>query len=265
MIENVTGDLGTPALDGALTSLTFKDRLLGTNATKEAPLETVFLATGNQMTFRGDTARRVGPIDLLPDEEHPAERTGFAHPTLLAYLTTQRPFLVAAALTILRAYVVAGRPPQGLTASGSFEAWSALIRAALVWCGQPDPWRGRVGLEASSAAAYEGLAARLDAWHACYGDKPQTLKTVFRHLTMYTGESESERLQEAIDGLCDTGSTHEKPPSLRSVGHALKKVEKRIINHKRFEKHGDRGEDGMKWRVKNIESMPSILSWLSCL
>ena len=190
VIDNVTGDLGTPALDVALTSLTFKDRLLGKNATKEAPLETVFLATGNQMSFRGDTARRVVPIDLLPEVERPEERTGFAHPKLLAYLSAQRPTLVAAALTLLRAYVVAGRPPQGLTAYGSFEAWSELVRAALVWAGQPDPCLGRQGLEASSDAAYEGLAELLDAWHACYGDKPQTLKTVFRHLTMYAEESD---------------------------------------------------------------------------
>ena len=82
VMDNVTGDLGTPALDVALTSLTFKDRLLGPNATKEAPLETVCLATGHQMSFRGDTARRVVPIDLLPEVERPEERTGFAHPKL---------------------------------------------------------------------------------------------------------------------------------------------------------------------------------------
>ena len=210
VIDNVTGDLGTPALDVALTSLTFKDRLLGKNKTKEAPLETVFLATGNQMSFRGDTARRVVPIDLLPDVERPEERTGFAHPDLLAYLTAHRPLLVAAALTLLRAYVVAGRPPQGLTAYGSFEAWSDLIRAALVWAGQPDPCLGRVGLEASSDAGYEGLAELLEAWHACYGEQPTTLKTVFRQLTMYEQESDYQRLQEAIEGFCDTGKQEKK-------------------------------------------------------
>ena len=249
VIDNVTGALGTPALDVALTSLIFKDRLLGTNETKEAPLEAVFLATGNQMTFRGDTARRVVPIDLLPEVERPEERTGFAHPQLLAYLTAHRPLLLGAALTILRAYVVAGRPPQGLTAYGSFEAWSDLIRAALVWCGQPDPCLGRVGLEASSDAGYDSLAALLEAWHACYGEKPTTLKTVFRHLTMYAGESEYQRLQEAIDGFCDNG-THEKKISARTLGNALKKAEKRIIQRKRLEKQSERGEEGFAWTLR---------------
>ena len=119
------------------------------------------------------------------------------------------------------------------------------------WCGQPDPCLGRVGLEASSDAAYEGLAALLDAWHACYGDKPQTLKTVFRHLTMYAEESDYQRRQEAIDGFCDIGK-HEKKVSLRHVGHALKKVEKRIINHTRFENQGDSGRDGRKLAVKIV-------------
>ncbi len=74
---------------------------------------------------------------------------------------------MAAALTLLRAYVVDGRPPHGLTPYGSFEAWSDLIRSALVWCDQPAPCLGRGGLEARRDAGYEGLAALLAAWHAC--------------------------------------------------------------------------------------------------
>ena len=46
---------------------------------------------------------------------------------------------VRAALTILRAYIVAGRPKQKRKPLGSYEEWSRLIRDALLWLGEPDP------------------------------------------------------------------------------------------------------------------------------
>ena len=47
--------------------------------------------------------------------------------------------LLVAGLTILRAYQVAGRPDMRLTRWAGFERWSAVVRAAVVWCGFPDP------------------------------------------------------------------------------------------------------------------------------
>ena len=47
--------------------------------------------------------------------------------------------LVIGGLTILRAYIVAGRPLQGkIWHLGGFEDWT-LIREALAWLDQPDP------------------------------------------------------------------------------------------------------------------------------
>ncbi len=49
------------------------------------------------------------------------------------------PHLLVAALTILRAYQVAGCPDQRLPRWPGFERWSQVVRAAVVWCGLPDP------------------------------------------------------------------------------------------------------------------------------
>ena len=46
--------------------------------------------------------------------------------------------LVAAALTILRAYHVAGRPGR-LPQLQSFAEWSDMVRSAMVWLGVEDP------------------------------------------------------------------------------------------------------------------------------
>ena len=45
---------------------------------------------------------------------------------------------MVAALTVLRAYHVAGRPPQA-TRLGSFGDWSDTVRSALLWLGAADP------------------------------------------------------------------------------------------------------------------------------
>ena len=138
-IDNISAPLGSGVLALALTGSSFKDRLLGVSETREAPLSAVFLCTGNNVQYVGDVARRVVPIAIDPIMERPEERTGFAHPSLLPWVHAERPRLTMAALTIVKAYFEAGCPAQGLTPFGSFEAWSDLIRQALVWAGGRTP------------------------------------------------------------------------------------------------------------------------------
>jgi hypothetical protein len=57
---------------------------------------------------------------------------------LIATVFRDRAKLLAAALTILRAHHLAGRPTSG-NPLGSFETWSGWPRAALVWLGEADP------------------------------------------------------------------------------------------------------------------------------
>lgn len=68
-------------------------------------------------------------------EEAPGSRQGPDEPVDDA--SPER--LLVAALTVLRAYQVAGRPDQGLPRWPGFEQWSAVVRSAVVWSGLPDP------------------------------------------------------------------------------------------------------------------------------
>ena len=70
--------------------------------------------------------------------ESPENRT-FSRPQLPEFLKNNRRELVISALTILRAYHVAGRPSQNIPAWGGFDDWSARIREPLVWLGLADP------------------------------------------------------------------------------------------------------------------------------
>lgn len=139
LFDDIAGGLGCASLNAALTGTTWNDRLLKENSLIEGLLRITFYATGNNVDLKGDVVRRVCRISLETADEHPEERSGFKYPRLLEHVRAHRPALLAAALTILRGYVAAGRPDQNLKPWGSFSDWSNIVRATLVWAGLPDP------------------------------------------------------------------------------------------------------------------------------
>jgi Bifunctional DNA primase/polymerase, N-terminal len=140
VFDNVNGAFGDETVDRLVTSSTWSDRVLGASDAPPIAIVTTWWATGNQIEPQGDTVRRVLMCRIEVDDERPQERTGFALKNILAHTLEHRSELLSAALTILRAYHVAGRPAQDLPAWGSFEAWSDLVRGAIVWTGAPDPF-----------------------------------------------------------------------------------------------------------------------------
>jgi hypothetical protein len=164
LFDNLEGKFGNAVLDGVLTGTSWEDRLLGVNRMVRGPLLITWYATGNNVAVGADTARRVCHIRLESPEERPEERQGFRHPDLLAWVGENRGRLLAAALTILRAYCVAGRPDQGLPAWGSYEGWSGLVRSAVVWVGLPDPGETRLRLQTQADVTAVGMALLLGCW-----------------------------------------------------------------------------------------------------
>ncbi len=138
LLDNVTS-LGGPVLDAAITGEIWRDRVLGSNSVMEGAMRMTWYASGNNVELLGDMPRRVCPIRLESPLEKPELRTDFKYPNLLQHVRKHRAALLTAALTLLRAYIAAGRPSLGLPPLGSFEAWSDLVRNTIVWCGLADP------------------------------------------------------------------------------------------------------------------------------
>ncbi|MGE0481269.1 MAG: hypothetical protein AB7Q17_12430 [Phycisphaerae bacterium] len=164
LFDNVLGEFGNASLDRALTSTRWRDRVLGKSQEVDLPLTTVWLATGNNVQLAADTARRIIGIRLDVLDERPETRTGFRQPELIRWIRAHRGRLVSAGLTIVAAYCRAGRPPQKVPAFGSFEAWSALVRGAVIWLGLPDPCETQALLDESADASKAALAQLLSAW-----------------------------------------------------------------------------------------------------
>jgi hypothetical protein len=227
-IDNASGAFGSQSIAAALTATAWTDRLLGVSRVATVQLRTVWLLTGNNTTFRGDLGRRVLPCDLDAECEHPEDRTGFKHPKLSAYLSSHRKKLVIAALTILRAYHLAGRPPHQSPPKGSFEAWDSFIRGALIWTGATDPLQGRERLRADADADLDALRQGLSAWECAFGNEPTTAaEAVVR--AKQDGEMDLATGLAALIG-CTTAQLDS-----RRLGYTLRRVKGRRVQRRRFE------------------------------
>jgi hypothetical protein len=136
--DNLAGKLGGAAMDAAITSGMVSGRVLGKSETMKAQLLPTWIATGNNLQISGDLGRRLRFIRLVPRSANPHLRRDFVIADFRAHVLQYRPFYLSQALTILRAFHLAGRPrlAQGL---GSFGDWTALFASAVVFCGLPDP------------------------------------------------------------------------------------------------------------------------------
>jgi hypothetical protein len=155
---------GTPALDSALTAGAITDRVLGSTRTARVALGAVWFCTGNNVSLTGDMPRRVCHVRLLTPLQNPEERPDLRYPNLLAHARERRGEYLSAALCLLRAWFLAGRPARGLPAWGSFEGWSAVVRECLVWVGLPDPHETRVDLLRLSDTAGSAFDALVRCW-----------------------------------------------------------------------------------------------------
>lgn len=93
-------------------------------------------ATGNNIQPTGDVIRRVITSSLDPNLERPELRAFKRNP--LALVLADRGLYIAAALTIVRAWLSTGLEDPVLPLA-SFEGWSHTVRSALVWLGKADP------------------------------------------------------------------------------------------------------------------------------
>ncbi len=241
-IDNIERPLGGSTLCSILTQESYKDRVLGMSRTVSVSTAVTLLCTGNNLVFDGDLTTRVIPCDLDPGVERPEERHFDVN--LYQYVPEHRAELVVAGLTILRAYVAAGRPRQEIPTFGRFEEWSDLVRSALVWLGTADPCAGRSRIEEQDPTR-QRLGQLLVAWRDTL---PSRFFSVAEAISFTEAGAPLEaddttgpagRLREALIAVGADRAGHINP---RYVGAFLSKHAKRIEGGLRFERGTDRNK-----------------------
>lgn len=234
--DNIERPFGSSALCSILTQTEYKDRILGETRTVSIPTNITFLATGNNLTFIGDLSTRVVLCKLDPKCERPEERPFTEN--LHQYVPKHRPELVKAALTILRAYEVAGRPKQDIKPFGRFEQWSDLVRSAIVWLGMGDPIDSRKEIENADPVRIT-LGNLYAAWFKAFDTMSVKLKTVI---------AKAEQDEDLKEALMDFAPDGKGGINTRALGKKLSSFRNRIEGGFYIEKWGtNQGVD--TWRV----------------
>jgi hypothetical protein len=175
-LDNVRGVVRSMSLEAALTEAVWSDRLLGGNATFEAPIRTIWVLTANNASAGTDMARRVVPISLDAGCEFPGQRTGPESGRTWRHRQPEwahehRHQLIRAALTLCRWWVQDGMPLDEDIAFGSFESYAALIGGVLASVGIAGFLENLATVE-NSDGERETTTALFRAWFEVYGDQP---------------------------------------------------------------------------------------------
>jgi hypothetical protein len=253
LLDNIdqTTPFGCASLDAALTGCSWKNRILGVSQmTRELPLLTVWYASGNNITFRGDVTRRVIPIRLETALENPETRDDFEIKNLMQYVHEHRAKLTIDVLTILRGYFAAGKPQANLTPFGSYEGWSEVVRGAVYWATGLDPVATR-GVIRDNDPATLTRAAVVAAWAQLPDGQTEGI-TVAEALRLLRDQPENYKaLRDAIMPW----SRNDKLPTEKDVGNRLRSIRGRIANGRAM--LGEPNRNGViKWRA----GVPSLVS-----
>jgi len=183
----------------------------------------------------------------------------------LAQATEQRAHYLTAALTILRAYVVAGRPAVPGRPMGSFESWSRNVAAPLIWLGLPDPVSTQDALREAADVERDEVGSLLRAWFELFpAGTSITARELVEAAEMHAhtfgprdpgSDPEADRLKrqslrDALAGLFD-GKDGERLPSSTKLGYRLRTLRGVIVGGLVLHKDGA-NEGSTKWRVKRV-------------
>jgi len=128
--------LGGGFLNSLITMSVARVRILGASSTARVPNRAVIVALGNNVPIRGDFVRRYYPIRLDAKSSAPFANRTFTIPDLPAWTLEHRGELVAAALTLARAWHVAGRQGKPHSRMGGFEGFTSTIGGILANAGE---------------------------------------------------------------------------------------------------------------------------------
>lgn len=224
-IDNVNGTLGGDFLCQMIERPVVAVRPLGQSVFAKVESRATCFATGNNIQLVGDMTRRVVLCSLDPDMERPELRS-FAHNPFEEVLADRGKY-VAAALIVVRAYVVAGYP-SALPDLASFEDWSRLVRSALVWLGRADPCETMNKARAEDPITTQ-LGNLLTSWYDAVQGSARTtaqIKEVAAEQNTFGGLL-NPVLREALIEVADDGRGG---VNSKKLGHYLKRYEGRIVS-----------------------------------
>jgi hypothetical protein len=244
-IDNINGDLGGDALCQIVERPIVEIRILGKSERVRIEARSTLFATGNNLRLLGDMTRRVLLATLDARQERP-ELRHFRHDPV-AEVLADRGRYVAAALTVVRAYIVAKRPSVAPPLA-SFTEWSNTVRSALIWLGRSDP------VETMEAArrddpTLQAMEAVFTVLTHAIGFGEQNARTVAQivDLASETTTDFQERYSGLKEALRNVAGDRSGMIDHRELGKWLSRHKGRVAKGVRLEGQADNHGHAVRW------------------
>jgi hypothetical protein len=259
--DNIMGIFNSPSLAGLLTSENYTDRILGGSKNATVPNMALWLFTGNNLQLAGDMPRRVFRCRIDPAMSDPYAREFDFDPE--SYCIEKRFGIIASAMTIIKAWMFAGRPhSQGRTAS--FEDWDDLVRQPISWLSSfiPDKICDPMEVMKSGQSVdpeQSEWGVFLDALYAKYGSDRFTVRDLIGIVenvkSSRSGSSFSSTVYEADETIydCITDTMGSRDINGRRLGRFFLNRMDRICAGKRITRAGE-NRNGAEWVVHLTEN-----------
>ncbi len=166
-----------------------------------------------------------------------------------ATVRADRARYVSLALTVIRAWIVAGQPTTPCKPLASHGQWSAWIRQPLLWLGLPDP-AARVFEQLAQDPDRETLGRLLHAWRDVFGNSPAMIREA---VDKCGGFAASEELREALREIAEERGEINR----MCFGRWIARHQGRIVDGMRFEKASGT-TSAERWHVKSVMSVTSV-------
>jgi hypothetical protein len=248
--DNLTGDLvAHKSLCTVLTSEYMSGRILGVSKTATVSTRALFLSSGNNVGPVQDMTRRCITIHLSPECEIPAARS-FKRPNLVREVLNERGRYVSAALTIVRGWIVAGRPMATCKSLAGFSDWSDLCRQPLLWLGLPDPTES-VFKAIAEDPDRETLDRLLTEWQSVFGKTAAMVRDAVKQASVLSDEN--AELREVLQDIAGERGEINR----RKLGWWIRRHAGRIVNDRRFVRaSGKRSAEA--WQVQSVSPVSSV-------
>jgi putative DNA primase/helicase len=199
-IDNCSDVLKSSFLCQSLTQPLLNIRLLGHSRNIETPNNALMFANGNNLGVGDDLCRRTLLGEMDAHLEHPELR--HFDVCLADDIRERRPALVAAILTILRAWHVSNTR-IGIDPLGSFESWSRRIREPLIWLDCDDQVETVAAVRGTDPKR-EALAALLVEWDSALGTGEFTVQQIIdRAITLANAYEPAPAFHNALLTIAD--------------------------------------------------------------
>jgi hypothetical protein len=244
--DDLNGDIQPYSkLKTAITDESVSGRILGSTKEVMVSTRTLILSSGNNVDPVRDMSRRVLTINLDPRCETPAERV-FKNPNLLSDVKAKRGQLVSDCLTIVRGWIVAGRPKAELPSLASFNQWSDLCRQPLVWLGLADP-AAKIFEQMKDDPDAELLGRFLDAWAFEIGSSAVMVRDLCDRWRDYGGSALAQLISEIAE---ERGGAINRA----RLGRWIKRHQGRFIGDMRLipEKNG---RNASAWKLSGMSGL----------